>query len=219
MEFKRRSKLKTTPNLQILNGGKVAPSHRLPRRHCLRRRGWMAKKICTQKLAITPPPRPRRWQGISHFPLSWGQGDLFPCGVWGSAPRALGENKRRGVRGRAFTTPPRPRRWQGISHSPLSWGQGDLFPCGVWGSAPRALGENKRRGVRGRAFTTPPRPRRWQGIRLFPFHGTKRTCSLAGSGAVPHKPSFASSTACLKNVLFALAPHERVGRKRGGCDF
>ena len=54
-------------------------------------------------------------------------------------------------------------------------------------------------------ITTPPRPRRWQGIRLFPFHGTKRTCSLAGGGAVPHKPSFASSTACLKNVLFALA--------------
>ena len=125
---------------------KLAPSHRLPRRHCLRHRGWRAKKICTQKLAITPPPRPRRWQGISHFPFSWGQGDLFPCGVWGSAPQILGENKRRGVRGRAFTTPPRPRRWQGISHFPLSWGQGDLFPCGGWGSAPRALGENKRRG-------------------------------------------------------------------------
>ena len=32
------------------------------------------------------------------------------------------------------------------------------------------------------------RPRRWQGIRLFPFHGTKRTCSLAGGGAAAHKP-------------------------------
>ena len=170
MEFKRRSKLKTTPNLQILNGGKVAPSHRLPRRHCLRHRGWRAKKICTQKLAITPPPRPRRWQGISLFPLSWGQGDLFPCGVWGSDPRALGENKRRGVRGRAFTTPPRPRRWQGISHFPLSWGQGDLSPC--------------------------------------------------GGGAAPHKPSFSTATASLKSIMLTLAPHERVGRKRGGgCDF
>ena len=35
-------------------------------------------------------------------------------------------------------------------------------------------------------ITTPPRAGRWQGIRLFPFHGTKRTCSLAGSGAAPH---------------------------------
>ena len=42
--------------------------------------------------------RPRRWQGISHFPLSWGQGDLFPCGVWGSAPQTLGKNKSRGGR-------------------------------------------------------------------------------------------------------------------------
>ena len=78
MEFKRRSKLKTTPNLQILNGGKVAPSHRLPRRHCLRHRGWRAKKICTQKLAITPPPRPRRWQGISLFPPFMGSRGLVP---------------------------------------------------------------------------------------------------------------------------------------------
>ena len=37
-------------------------------------------------------------------------------------------------------------------------------------------------------ITTPPRPGRWQGIRLSPFHGTKRTCSLAGCGAAPHKP-------------------------------
>ena len=33
-------------------------------------------------------------------PLSWGQGDLSPCGGWGSAPRALGENKMRGMRPR-----------------------------------------------------------------------------------------------------------------------
>ena len=31
------------------------------------------------------------------FSLSWGQGDLFPCGGWGSAPQILGENKRQGM--------------------------------------------------------------------------------------------------------------------------
>ena len=39
-----------------------------------------------------------------------------------------------------------------------------------------------------RQQSPPPKPRRWQGIRLFPFHGTKRTCSLAGGGAAAHKP-------------------------------
>ena len=37
-----------------------------------------------------------------------------------------------------------------------------------------------------RQQSPPPKPRRWQGIRLFPFHGVKRTCSLAGGGAAPH---------------------------------
>ena len=46
---------------------------------------------------ITTPPRPGWWQGISHFPLSWDQEDLFPGGGWGSAPQILGENKRRSV--------------------------------------------------------------------------------------------------------------------------
>ena len=32
--------------------------------------------------------------GNTPFSLSWGQEDLFPCGVWGSAPQTLGENKR-----------------------------------------------------------------------------------------------------------------------------
>ena len=31
-----------------------------------------------------------------------------------------------------------------------------------------------------------PRAGWWQGIRLFPFHGVKGTCSLAGCGAAPH---------------------------------
>ena len=31
-------------------------------------------------------------------------------------------------------------------------------------------------------ITTPPRPGWWQGIRLFPFHGVKGTCPLAGVG-------------------------------------
>ena len=35
--------------------------------------------------------------GNTPFPLSWGQGGLFPCGGWGSAPRAFGEFKRRGI--------------------------------------------------------------------------------------------------------------------------
>ena len=35
--------------------------------------------------------------GNTPFPLSCDQEDLFPCGGWGSAPRAFGENKRRGI--------------------------------------------------------------------------------------------------------------------------
>ena len=52
--------------------------------------------VCAGR-TFTTPPRLRQWQGISYFPLSWGQGDLFPCRGWGSAPQTLGENKRRGV--------------------------------------------------------------------------------------------------------------------------
>ena len=37
-----------------------------------------------------------------------------------------------------------------------------------------------------------------------------------GCWVITMAPSFASSTACLKNVLFALAPHERAGRKGRG---
>ena len=49
----------------------------------------------------------------------------------------------------------------------------------------------------------------------FPFHETKRTCSLAGDGAAPHKPSFSTATASLKSIMLTLAPHERVGGRGG----
>ena len=139
MEFKRRSKLKTTPNLQVLNGGKEVPPtpphteqplleaqrveggenlHEMAKetsknwgfpRHRWRGNSATASALksslrspqaCSPCLAAKStepyhdPAKGRVVAGNTPFPLSWGQGDLFPCGVWGSAPRALGENKR-----------------------------------------------------------------------------------------------------------------------------
>ena len=71
--------------------------------------------------------------GNTPFSLSWDQEDLFPGGVWGSAPRAFGENKRR------WLSKPKPGTARNTPFS-LSWEQEDLFPGGVWGSAPRTLG-------------------------------------------------------------------------------
>ena len=67
-----------------------------------------------------------------------------------------------------------------------------------------------------------------------PYHGPAKAKAVAGNtpfslswdqedlfpggggGAVPHKPSFSTATASLKSIMLTLAPHERVGRKRGG---
>ena len=43
------------------------------------------------------PAKAKAVAGNTPFSLSWEQEDLFPGGVWGSAPQTLGENKRRGI--------------------------------------------------------------------------------------------------------------------------
>ena len=90
----------------------------------------------TGRSLITAPPKPRRWQGISHFPLSWSQGDLFPGGVWGSAPRAFGENKRRGGAGKAPLAKTRP--W-------LNKRTGQTERTGQTGRVPRGIDPGKAR--------------------------------------------------------------------------
>ena len=55
--------------------------------------GWLLAENIPQVMCPQPyhdPAKAKAVAGNTPFSLSWDQEDLFPCGGWGSAPRALG---------------------------------------------------------------------------------------------------------------------------------
>ena len=62
-----------------------------------RRSALLPGKSPANTLSALSAGAPALVAGNTPFPLSWSQGDLFPCGEWGSAPQTLGENKGRGM--------------------------------------------------------------------------------------------------------------------------
>ena len=209
--FKRRSKLKTTPNLQVLNGGKEAPPTPPPAAPPLleaqRVEGEenlheMAKETL-KNLRISQAQMAREL-GISPTTLS-----QWISGKYTAANKKVDEAARewidKNVRQTAFLS----AKTQGFVQTNIAERVENTLAYA------HLLGDL--------AITTPPRPRRWQGIRLVPFHGVKGTCSLAGGGgggrgSAPQTLVFQLNR-LFKNVLFALAPHERVGGKGGDVIF